>query len=600
MVEFSRTAARVDFAVIAPLEEEITKLLEAFGLPVTTQPQTSPSRITYYDAEVSQGPDRTTRVRIVRLAEQGVLNTAVAVTQLILDWKPWCVVSFGIAGGFISGEKDGVSLLDVLVPSSVYYYEPAKDAPGTPKGVHGEAVVQPRAVPFNTDTMLPYIHLSGPAAAYRVKHGLLASGERKMAVSGSRTRKELNDINATIQGVDMESAGVGAAVAGTAVAMNGFVRFLVVKGVSDNASKEEQNRRGPKRDARRLQAAANAADHLHRIVKAAKPPRHVDAPEIPVAETRQMAETVIDAFVPPKITQEIDLLRLQRIIHPIEALPPVFYHWRTLHTHVHWIEFMQFLIVRRLAAIGFSIHLLVDDLDQGVNFAEARRNTTRIVAAVIGQRASIHWLRDLYRHEGEYKEYANAQGFDADSAAMLENKDDQAPGGNGRWRFHQWLPYIAWESRGTGRCIVSVWLPQKGAYDVLRQILSLRPFFIYRPDYLLGGQPGKLEDPGKQLVIEPPHYRAIVDWLTSAPDAQVVEELNMYLTIGGTEPIADVTNDSQSILRESPELVKTLNENTVNTAFTTSVQSLLSTLAGWNERFFSGWDEATQVVDQTP
>src|SRR5437762_1379803 len=116
-----RDFGHIDFLILAPLDLEIEALKEVFGEGFI-RPADSPGSCDY----VIKGQSEDLCVRILQLPRAGVLRSGVRATELLIQWKPRYVVSFGIAGGFT--ESGDVNLRDVVVGEGVFYYEPAKEA----------------------------------------------------------------------------------------------------------------------------------------------------------------------------------------------------------------------------------------------------------------------------------------------------------------------------------------------------------------------------------------------------------------------------------------------------------------------------------------
>src|ERR1700722_4689305 len=118
----------VDYLILAPLDLEIRALRAAFNAE-TVDPRSYADGTEYWAVTVARkhGQDPAT-IHIAQLKAQGVLNAAVTATRLLEEARPACIVSFGIAGGFIKTKDSDVELCDVVVADQpVIYYEPAKE-----------------------------------------------------------------------------------------------------------------------------------------------------------------------------------------------------------------------------------------------------------------------------------------------------------------------------------------------------------------------------------------------------------------------------------------------------------------------------------------
>jgi nucleoside phosphorylase len=124
MIDYSD--GTVDFLVFAPLSEEVEALKEAFGIQAAL-PEILDDGSSCYRHTIEL-PERQVVLLIVQLRHMGVLGAAVMATKLIPSRKPWSIISFGIAGGFVG---EDINIQDVFVPDVVLYYEPAKETVGS-------------------------------------------------------------------------------------------------------------------------------------------------------------------------------------------------------------------------------------------------------------------------------------------------------------------------------------------------------------------------------------------------------------------------------------------------------------------------------------
>src|SRR5438552_2146457 len=92
----------VDYLILAPLDDELTALKTALGISSDTAAFFYPDNTPYWRVTIERrnGLEPVT-VHVAKLKYQGVLNAAVAAARILEETRAACVVSFGIAGGFL-------------------------------------------------------------------------------------------------------------------------------------------------------------------------------------------------------------------------------------------------------------------------------------------------------------------------------------------------------------------------------------------------------------------------------------------------------------------------------------------------------------------
>lgn len=595
--------SRVDFVVLAPLNEEIQALSQELNFTID-DPEVLPDGIKCYHTTITNNDGKNTHVCIVQLDEMGVLGAAVTATKLIMQWQPWCVVSFGIAGGFIS---EDVQLLDVIVPGVIYYYEPAKetaqqdDSPtALPQGTSKSLPVrEPRIKPFITSRQLMVICRRVQQSSEMLLNvrcrigGPFASGEKKIADIDAPTRKAITSIHSKMLGVEMEAAGIGAAVEGCPEFCK---HFLVIKGIADDASRKE-NIRNRERHQRRQLAAKNAAKCLEMIIKASQPEHHEELLEpIAIDPLRSFAKTFKNT-IPDFLIERLEEHQLVRVLNPMNLLPPIYYHWRTLHKHVHWVDFMHLLVLSKLQqeALKLSthlpVHLLVTDSEPWGN--AARSHIEKVVKAIFRGNAQLSWYSKIATHRSKYIEYAQSQGFDEAARRTVQDTYHTLGLKEGNLIDEEWLQYIVWTARDSKRCIVLVWKRHAGIYEQLMCVISHNPLIIFTHSLCLQGTLGKFQEPGKNLVIDPPRYDSILDWLERLPPAPYVRDLAKYLTLGesqsGELSAEKILHDGTDFIKDRPQLTRTLTDPTHDPQFFEAACSILAVMLKWNRDFFEDW-----------
>lgn len=590
------TTCRATWVIFAPLELEIRALCDAFGSS-DVRAAVYPDGTQYYALSLpSAGPRPPIQVRIVQLKEQGVLQAAVTATRVIDRCKPRFVVSFGIAGGFV--KDDHVSLEDVVVSDAVFYYEPAKE--GTDQGTQGthrqsrrrrthasESRRQPRLLVLPVSAYLIQTcrrlgtELRGHAA-YTIRYGPLASGEKLIADINSATRRVILSLNDKMLAVEMEAAGVAEAVR-DATQTPAPPNFIAIKGISDNASQRKHSQAH-----HRPHAARNAAHFLTALIRTVPIPDDdddVDTAPIPVDTLQKKAaefRRLLEPWVHPE--QRLDDTAIMRQF--LKDPPPVFYHWRLEHARMHWVDFHFLLLLRLLQSLGMTPHLLVSDLDPAMS-AASRQQTRQIIEAVLGPKADIHWYQETIRDARKYEQYAQAKGLSALDIDKIRRGLYHVKGvADGNLVLEHWLQFIAWSSRLEGRCVLLHWHRHLEFVTFLTKILVLDSLVISMPDLRIGGALGKFGSPGERLLIEPPGYPSILDWLDTMPPAEQVADLWRYLAVG--DDSGAVTDGHVAFLDDRPLLQRAVLGT--NGDFAHNVTALLGTLALWNRTFFSGWE----------
>jgi len=559
----------IDFLVLAPLTIEIESLHSVFN------PRTSGVEEQYglkwWEAAVEGKSVKRLYVRYVELPRQGVLNAAVATTALITEWKPWCVASFGIAGGFLIDER--LRRGDVVVPESVYYYEPAKDVPSP-------GATQSRGV--SSDVAADLLVLSRNAALeeereFRIVHPYLASGERKITYEHSNARLAILAVNDNILAVEMEAAGVAAAAKFCALA-TGSVRFLAVKGVSDAASGDA----GDKNDEDRGKAAQFAALHLCDIVVRSTPLHHANTSRVIAEESRSRARSFLATFPSAFIEGDVDLLGLRRVMPPTKPKPSVIYHWNVRESELHWVDFANLLVLRRVSDLGFPIELLLNDQMIAQEQADSVRQGLASRVRAVVPRAQLNWYKNTYdTYKREIEDHAFAEGWD--TAVQYEIVDIEPAQVT---QYELWLKFVAWATADVSRCIIYVLRRNARLYDILRNFLSLHPFFLYRGLYTIGNIPAK-DARDTVGIVEPPHYTGILAWLTRAGAAEA-SELARYLTLGQSDQSA--VDDGSRLGRAKTELPldpRLLARLELSDEYSRPALALLTAMCDWNATFFA-------------
>jgi len=219
---------RIDFAVIATLDEEYNAVKEVFQLQ--EKDLKSEKNFTYYYKKIEEFG-----IAFFKLTQRGNMNSASQTTEIINNFNPKHIILVGIAGGI----KKNINLGDVAISDNVEYYEYKKSS--TEK-------TQPRSITIappskNLRDIIQHVGEEWkdkiktsrpdgkPKEETKVVHGLILSGETiqsgKLQISQAYLEK--NPI-----AFETEASGVGAAIYNT-----NRSEYIVIKGISDYVDVEE-------------------------------------------------------------------------------------------------------------------------------------------------------------------------------------------------------------------------------------------------------------------------------------------------------------------------------------------------------------------------
>jgi nucleoside phosphorylase len=598
----------IDYLILAPLEEELAALKDALGIPNDRKSSVYRDDTPYWPITIGrQGGLHPAIVHVAKLKYQGVLNAAVATTRLLQEIPAACVVSFGVAGGFIEKNDETevsagvpigtekpdrhVSLGDVIVADQpILYYEPAKEG-------HAGRESRPQSLTVDIRTMEEFLRICARMAqGYELRRGPIASGEKLIDAEDSPTRDIIRGLSGRALAVEMEAAGVAAAVREMQAASDHSV-LLVVKGVSDDAA----NKHGPVSKGYRQLASQHAAELLSRFIREYRLKQNEQPDYLPLGEIRWRAKALCNSLK-PWVSKPIDPVSAARVLHPLDNPPFLFYRWDLAHTQMHWVDFHFLLIIRgvieTLASLGLDlpVHLLVSDLKAEIR-NEGHANTKQVVKAVLSDKAQVHWLSQTRSVRGRIGDFGEARGFDADAFAELDK--------NYEWEKNQlpipleyqhpdsyevaqhWLQYIGWLARYQNRCIYLHWQRHAATMEkLLLHYVEFNPLVIPTPDLTLDGALGKFDPPGEHLLIDPPRFDSILNWLEKEqPWNKKIEDFSMHLAIGlPAEPAPD--EEIREIIAGRTSLERRLKGKE---DFADAADKIIQILAYWKRLFFKGW-----------
>lgn len=527
----------IDFAIVCALDEELSALLQVFGIE-------RESRRWIGSLQTWSTIFKNKHIRIVDLENrQGVLNASVAAAELLHAWAPWCIVSFGIAGRALKDDEE-IRLRDVVVATCVDYYEPGKET-DSKKGAAG-FLMDMR--PFPTEaSFLQHLHLANQSCeGVWVKPGSIMSGEKKIAGEKNRVKKIISVAKRKTFAIEMEAAGVGGAVERFNRVGAGAVKFLVVKGLSDNAGFDE-SAAGRKRSSKatterantRTQAAINAARALAAIAEATgrtgetSTDAHVRAVQIKSTADRMVTSllpildlektsaalgTAVDDVLPKDVVK----VAVSNLIRRAKMTPPLFVHWRIkpdFHP-LHWLDFATMLRIRRATngANGVPNHVLLSDEDQISK--TARQKVESMIKRVMPDDTRITWHSEAQHLVPLIDTYIANLGLSAEFASVPTDITQRPE--------HFWMKYIIWATDRIGSCFLLPWRQKFPIWNLLFKVYSRQVIILYRSTIFLGNEPAKEKEPGRSILISPPNYEQLINCIRTQPD-NVLADLVRHL-----------------------------------------------------------------------
>jgi len=537
---------RIDFLIVAALDIEMNALSREFGCGATA-PQPREDGLVSHRVQIELQDATKGSVLIVRLNEMGTLAASAVSSKLIAAHRPWCVVSFGIAGGFI-GKGEDVNLLDVVVPDTIIYYEPAKEDRDTATDQQ-QAERRSRARFYEVSPSLlsicrRYLATCEPARCRTVVvGGPIASGEKKIVDIDAPTRTAILKIRDKTLAVEMEAAGVAAAVEAYPE-MRPYPHVLVIKGISDDAGQDAGTPGEPK-EAQRQQAADEAARFLRGVLSMMKPeyPRPIAGKQ--ASEVKKMAATLVEQM--PAWVSCGNETEIAQMLFPRSEEFPAFYNWRAFHPQVHWVDFVHLLLLRKLQSICPHVKPTLLVIDKTADM-QARQSTLAVVDTLFHGTAEVVWYADVEAEKGRFIDYAIKHGLDDAARKTILSTKHVLGVSEGNFPSETWLCYIAWKCESVGKCIVLRWKRHARIYEQLMHILGLRTLFMTTPVLMIGDGLGKFAAPGRDLVIAPPHFAALRKWIETCPTPNQVTDFCTYfdglLDEGQSQELADTPGRS--------------------------------------------------------
>jgi nucleoside phosphorylase len=344
----------VDFAIITALaieREAVVARLE--GVRRISDPD---DPYAFYLGTISLGDKSNYTAVVMQLLEMGNIEAAASATAVLKRWKPKHVLMVGIAAGIA---KNGVRIGDVIVASSIYYYEPGKRKEGReerrPRTFVVDRVLYGKALNYEAAEWKDNINVAPPGKRIgfvpKAHFGPIASGEKVIADEGT-IDQFLSEVSKLV-GVAMEGAGVAQS------AENNQCGFLEIRGASDLGDKKKKDNKW------RPFAAHAAAAFAIGFLKSK-----------PVTPRAELLETERRAGGKPPLL--VVRAQAQRQIRPDEILP-------TLRVQLHTRDIQSVAI----------------DLTADVEPGGGLRNPEEVVARLLAANGEITKLLER-RSEAEF------------------------------------------------------------------------------------------------------------------------------------------------------------------------------------------------------
>jgi nucleoside phosphorylase len=517
-----------DFLILAPLQLEIESLERALleaGWTISNVATSEFPRI--IEAKISDSTEAYSEhrhVAIVQLTYQGVLHASVDTARALELYEPGYVVSFGIAGTFNSSDAP---IGAAVFATELFYYEPSKEKSNN---------TQSRMDPVNVgDTLFNryrnvdvpnIIKAFGPIASGEKLFADIASEDREPIPSGTEnfgevgvrratTRERIIATNDKILAVEMEAAGVGRAVK----RLLPSAEFLAIKGISDLAD-ENKNRIGQEEQTRnRRTAASNAARCLIELMRNSPLRRFLRG--MPTAyeatledKAMQEAKRICDILDPFGITT--NYVHLFACLLGRRGPIPAYFHWDQSTAALHWIDFKILTALRALPKEIVSPTPLVT-IGEDVRLDQSWYSSVNQLVGVPPR------TERQVRAQLEKFPFSNRFGFTHQAEEQIRSELERLRFADRPEITLNLMRYMLGQFCHR-RMFVFTWKMYRAKWEQLTESVGTW-FSIFEWDTLtLGGELGKQEPPGQDLLIEPRSYASLNKWLSTSPPVAVVQE----------------------------------------------------------------------------
>ena len=236
------------------------------------------------------------------------------------------------------------------------------------------------------------------------------------------------------------------------------------------------------------------------------------------AELARHLVNLVPSFL---LHREVEEDALVDLLRDAPSPPHVYYHMR-VGKGLHWVDFCNLVVLRACRRVGLpAVALLTPESHE-----PAAPIVTHYVTRLVGQ--PPEWHQDLRaRATADYEKAAidGGYGFGAEEAVL---NGLHARGVQGNREALSWAKYIAVSSR---HCILFAWHKSEVLRRGVAALKGVRSVIVETETLTLGGQPGKREEPGRDLFLEPPVHPRILSWCGHAPEADI-RKLAHYLFMG--------------------------------------------------------------------
>jgi adenosylhomocysteine nucleosidase len=231
---------RLDLGIITVLVPEaraVTALLTKTG---SHRKVTTPKGRTFHLGEIQAGDGRALRAVATRTLTPKAVSATVAYDDLVRTYRPRLMIVLGIAGSI----HEDVDLGDVVIANQVIFYDDHKDTEGGPVRRGGTdpcpAPVRRRLADF-FETYGATPTFNGQDGAFKIHDGPVGTGSAVIGHELSEIRTWLKSFNDKTMAVETEASGVATPFYERA-AEDGIVGYAVIRGISDRADKDKDDR----------------------------------------------------------------------------------------------------------------------------------------------------------------------------------------------------------------------------------------------------------------------------------------------------------------------------------------------------------------------
>jgi len=254
----------VDFALVTALPEE----MEAIRILLDSSETMRTPLADGYEYVTLKTQHGLKKVLLVCVGDQGTIPAALATFDAIQRWRPGYVMLVGVAGS--DPEESTQKLGDIVVGKRVMGYEKCKVEDGVikyePSKFSADEALLKQAQKMKGTWQPKRLKLKRPDGSVEpcTIHDDLVIASGNTLVADPSLFKVLQGLERKVKAVEMEAEGVG-----HACEKSRNVKFIVIKGIMDNADKKTRDETPPAVRAKwMLYAAAVAAEFAIDVLKA--------------------------------------------------------------------------------------------------------------------------------------------------------------------------------------------------------------------------------------------------------------------------------------------------------------------------------------------